>query len=85
MSAKGTSMRKIIQILRLHFESKLSTRQIAASLKVSVGSVSKYINRALNNNISWPLPSDMDKKTLLALLKPSSPVKSCLSSTYKYH
>jgi transposase len=80
MSAKGTSMRKIIQILRLHFESKLSTRQIAASLKVSVGSVSKYINRALNNNISWPLPDDLNEKALLAQLKSYSPVKSSLSN-----
>ena len=80
MTAKGTSMRKITQILRLHFESELSTRQIAASLNVSVGVVSKYINRALNSNISWPLPNDMDEKTLLARLKPSMPVNSCVSN-----
>lgn len=72
-------MRKITQIIRLHFEAKLSTRQIAASLKVSVGVVSKYVNRALDSNISWPLPSDMDEKTLLARLQPSLPVKSCVS------
>ena len=48
MPAKGTTMRKITQIIRLHFEAKLSTRQIAASLKVSVGVVSKYVNRALD-------------------------------------
>ena len=77
MSAKGTSMRKITQILRLHFELKLSTRQIAASLKVSVGVVSKYINRALNSNVSWPLPNDMDEKTLLARLKLSMPSPRC--------
>jgi transposase len=81
MSTKGTSMRKIVQIIRLHFESKLSTRQIAASLKISVGVVNKYINRALDSHISWPLPNDMDEKALLARLKPSVPVKSCLSNT----
>jgi len=78
MSAKGISMRKLVQILRLHFESKLSTRQIASSLNVSIGAVSKYINRALDSNISWPLPKDMDEKTLQAHLKPSSPIKSLL-------
>ena len=72
-------MRKITQIIRLHFEAKLSTRQIAASLKVSVGVVSKYVNRALDSNISWPLPNDMDEKTLLARLQPTVPVKSCLN------
>jgi len=80
MSAKGTSMRKITQIIRLHFESKLSTRQIAASLNVSVGVVSKYVNLALNSNVSWPLPNDMDEKTLLARLKLSMPVNSCIST-----
>ena len=79
MPAKGTTMRKITQIIRLHFEAKLSTRQIAASLKVSVGVVSKYVNRALDSNISWPLPNDMDEKTLLARLQPTVPVKSCLN------
>ena len=64
MPAKGTTMRKITQIIRLHFEAKLSTRQIADSLKVSVGVVSKYVNRALDSNISWPLPNDMDEKNI---------------------
>ena len=70
MSAKGTSMRKLIQVLRLHFESKLSRRQIAKSLSLSVGVVIKYINRALEKNLSWPLPEGMDESALLEILKP---------------
>jgi transposase len=72
MSAKGTSMRKLIQILRLHFESKLSRRQIANSLSLSVGVVIKYINRALDKNLSWPLPEDIDEPALLKILKPKT-------------
>jgi len=72
MSAKGTSMRKLIQILRLHFELKLSRRQIANSLSVSVGVVIKYINRALDKNLSWPLPEGMDEPALLEILKPKA-------------
>ena len=63
-------MRKLIQILRLHFESKLSQRKIAKSLSLSVGVVSKYINRALDKNLSWPLPEGMDEPALLEILKP---------------
>lgn len=78
MSAKGTSVRKLTQIIRLHFESKLSTRQIANSLNVSVGVVHKYISRAIKENLSWPLPNGMDEKTLLNLLK-CSPVHPSLN------
>ncbi len=53
MSVKGTSMRKLLQILRLYFESKLSQRKIAKSLSLSVGVVSKYDNRALDKIIVY--------------------------------
>jgi transposase len=72
MPTKGTSMRKLTQIIRLHFDSKLSTRQIANSLSLSVGVINKYIQRAVDKNITWPLPVHMDEQMLLSLLKPSS-------------
>ena len=72
MSAKGTSMRKLTQIIRLHFDAKLSTRPIAKSLGLSVGVVNKYINRARANNLSWPLPNGMDERALNELLKAGS-------------
>ena len=76
MPAKGTSMLKLTQILRLHFDAKLSTRQIAKSLSLSVGVVSKYINRATDKSLSWPLSEDIDEKKLESLLKPH-PNKRC--------
>ena len=78
MSAKGTSMRKLTQIIRLHFDAKLSMRSIATSLNLSVGVVNKYINRALKSNISWPLPNGMNEKALSELLKsvPGQPNQS---------
>ena len=42
MPAQGVSMHKIKELLRLHFEAKLSQHQIAASLRLSVGVVNKY-------------------------------------------
>lgn len=71
MPTKGVSMRKLIPMLRLHYEAELSTRQIASSLKLSVGVVSKYLNKAKACELFWPLPADMDETQLLALLKPS--------------
>lgn len=74
-------MRKLTQVLRLHFESKLSIRQIARSLNISVGVVSKYINRATECNISWPLSEEVDEQKLTELLKSPSLKSNCRKST----
>ena len=39
-------MRKIHDLLRLHFEARLSQRQIAAATKLSIGVINKYIAAA---------------------------------------
>ena len=54
-------MRKIKEVLRLRYEAKLSCRQIAASLKLSVGVISKYTQAAEAAGLSWPLPDSMDE------------------------
>lgn len=70
MPAQGVSMYKIRELLRLHFDSKLSQHQIAASLKISSGVVNKYISLAKAASLSWPLASELDDKALRALLRP---------------
>ena len=70
MPAQGISMNKIREILRLHFDSKLSQHQIAASLKMSSGVVNKYIKLARAAALSWPIDSDLDDKSLRVLLRP---------------
>ena len=76
MPAVRSSMRKIKDVLRLKFEANLSFRQIAASLKLSVGVISKYTNAAEAAGLSWPLPDGMDDATLEARLFPSvTPVR----------
>lgn len=65
-------MRKIKDVLRLKFDADLSCRQIAASLKLSVGVISKYTNAAEAAGLSWPLPDGMDDATLEARLFPSA-------------
>ena len=63
-------MQKIKEILRLHFEAKLSQHQIAASLQVSSGVVNKYLSLAKAAQICWPLPADVNEAQLRLILKP---------------
>lgn len=67
-------MRKIKDVLRLKYEADLSFRQIAASLKLSVGVISKYTQAAEAAGLSWPLPEGMDDTTLSARLFPLATV-----------
>jgi len=46
-------MRKVREILRLKGEVKLSHREVAESLGVSIGVVSKVVNRAMLAGLSW--------------------------------
>lgn len=70
MPAIGVSMQKIKEILRLHFNAKLSQHQIAASLQISSGVVNKYLSLARAAQVSWPLPAEVDEPKLRAILKP---------------
>lgn len=70
MAAKGVSMQKIKEILRLHFDAKLSQHQIAASLQISSGVVNKYLSLARAAQINWPLHADVDETKLRAMLRP---------------
>lgn len=69
-------MRKIKDVLRLKYEANLSCRQIAASLKLSVGVITKYTKAAEAAELSWPLPDGMDDTTLEArLFPPATPTR----------
>jgi len=64
-------MRKIRELLRLRFEGGLSTRQIALSLRISLGSVHEYLSRARVAGLSWPLPPGLTEEQLEAQLYPT--------------
>jgi transposase len=68
-------MRNIREILRLHFEAKLSIRQISACTKASVGGVQKLLAKAKQAEITWPLPEDMDDSQLAILIYPKADVR----------
>jgi len=63
-------MRKIKEVIRLKFEADLSHERIAAATGVSKGAVTKYIQRAREAKLTWPLPQEMDDAKLEALLFP---------------
>ncbi len=73
MTTKRVTMQKIKDILRLKFDAKLSLRQIALSLSLSLGVISKYLQRAEAAGLGWPLPDGMsDSELAKALISPSA-------------
>ncbi len=70
MSTKKVSMIKLREILRLKYEAKLSVRQIGSCLSLSIGVISKYVQRADAAGLGWPLPDDVSEQVLRAKLQP---------------
>lgn len=66
-------MRKIKEVIRLRFEAKLSYERIAAATGVSKGAVTRYLQRARDAGLAWPLPAEIDDARLEALLFPQAP------------
>jgi transposase len=63
-------MRKITEVLRLKFETKLSHEKIGQAVGLSKGVVGKYVSLAQAQELSWPLPEGMDESALEARLYP---------------
>jgi hypothetical protein len=68
MPAEKLSMRKIREILRLHFEKGLPHRAIGRSVSVSPATVGDCLGRARVAGLAWPLPEDLDDGQLEANL-----------------
>lgn len=63
-------MRKIKDVLRLHFDAGLKHRAIARSVGTSHTTVSDYLKRAGRAGLSWPLPDGLDETLLEQRLFP---------------
>ena len=66
-------MRKIKEVLRLKWANKLSHRQIAVHCSISRPTVSEYLRRAEQAQLSWPLPDSLDEGQLENRLFPAPP------------
>ena len=62
-------MRKAREILRLKYELGLANRQIGASLHMSHVSVGKYLQRAEEGGVKWPLAPETSDGALWELLR----------------
>jgi transposase len=69
-------MRKIKEVLRLHFESRLSERQISKVCVLGKGTVRRFLKRAEGAGLSWPLPPGLDDAALEKQLFPPPPPPS---------
>lgn len=74
MARPRTAMRHIREALRLTHEAGLSERQIAASLQIAASTVHRYLHRAGEAGLGWPLPVELDDAALeAALFPPTAP------------
>ena len=70
MARKRIRMKKIREVLRLHFECKLSNRQIGSAVRKSKGSIFNCLNRFKESGLRWPLPEQITDSELEAKLYP---------------
>jgi len=68
MPTERISMRNIREILRLHFGLGLGKRQIGRSCGLSHSTVGKYLKKAKETGLSWPLPEELDDRVLEEML-----------------
>ena len=68
MPRPRTAMRNIREVLRLSAREHLSTRSISASTRLPRRTVRRYLERASELGLSWPLPADLDDHDLEELL-----------------
>jgi transposase len=66
-------MRKIREVLRLKHVHDASERAIASSCSIGRTTVAKYLRRASDAGLSWPLPAGLDDEQLEQLLFPLAP------------
>jgi predicted AAA+ superfamily ATPase len=60
MSAPRVVMSLAREIFRLKFAAHLSHRQIAAALRIGVGTVSNYLAAFERARLEFPLPAELD-------------------------
>src|SRR5664279_6011340 len=71
MPTERLSMRRIRQVLQLHFGSRTSTRVIAGTVGVGRSTVQDYLARATAAGLVWPLSPELTDEALEQLLFPA--------------
>ena len=60
MTNKRITVRKIREVLRLHFIARLSVPKISASTIISPNPIQKLLTKAKALSLTWPLPKGFD-------------------------
>ena len=68
MANQRLSMRKTKEILRLKYELGLKNRQIARSCSISPETVARYLRRAEEAKLSWPISPELSEDQIEELL-----------------
>lgn len=68
MPRPRSAMRKIREVLRLSLAEGLSNRKVAAASRLPLTTVTRYLSRAAEGGLGWPLPEGMDDSALEARL-----------------
>jgi transposase len=76
MGKKRLTVRKIREILRLHFTAGLSNRQISENLKISKTTVQDCKDRFQRAGLSWPLSGDITDDVLHGKLYPGVVIRN---------
>jgi transposase len=72
MTQERLTVRKIQEILRLKWGSKLSNRAVGRACNISCSTVSEYVQRAVRAGLSWPLPEGLNDEELYRKLFPET-------------
>ena len=70
MSQERLSMKKLKEVLRLHFECNLSNRKIARALKISATTVGSYVKAVHSAEINWSDIVSLDDTSIRQLIDP---------------
>ena len=70
MAKARLSMRKIKEVLRLHYHCNLSGHQIAQSCQISRSTAADYLHRFEKAGLSWPLPEELSEEEVEKKLFP---------------
>lgn len=79
MFLRGISMKKLLEVLRLHFGNNLSLRQISKVANVSKSTIGEYIILFKQSGLCWPLPEEVSEVELCKKLDPAFTSKKSLA------
>lgn len=68
---KKVSARMLKEVLRLHYEAKLSNRRISRAVRLSKTTVKHILGRFATAGLTWPLSPDLTESTLTEQLYPT--------------